>query len=445
MVIGSSVPSRPADLPPLRPQGIGSPLPSQAWSDLGELRRLDPAIGYHLEAEYSFAREEPTPEDRLLASVFVRLQHILAVPSTVVVCFSWLKRGGAEWEGVQLVREAQQRYGVERVLVLVLDWPVDEARDWLPEGTRLCVLMAEAPELTRGERARFLLHHLASTRPALMVNCNSGITWDVFCSQGAALSQGSRLCAFIFCFDYSEDGRPIGYPESHLPGAIAHLSHVLSDNEAMRGDLARVLHLPPLWMEKVHAIPQPVELPPRSAFEPRPAERGSRPKVLWASRVCRQKRPELVREVAHLRPGYDFVVFGDVYEPERYGETDFETENLHYGGSFRTLLDLPTSDFDAFLYTALYDGMPNIVLAAGALGLPVVSAEIGGIAEIVDEETGWLVREHDDPEAYGRQLDRALSDPQSARRRAERLYNRIAQHHSEAAYRRALTAVALFP
>ncbi len=51
------------------------------------------------------------------------------------------------------------------------------------------------------------------------------------------------------------------------------------------------------------------------------------------------------------------------------------------------------------------DGIPNIVLEAMASGLPVVAFDSGGIGEVVNDDTGWLVRQGD-----VRKLEQVLLD-----------------------------------
>ena len=65
------------------------------------------------------------------------------------------------------------------------------------------------------------------------------------------------------------------------------------------------------------------------------------------------------------------------------------------------------------------DGIPNVVLEALSVGLPVVATGVSGIPEAVrDNETGLLV-EPDDPEALADALERLLTDSSLARRLAE--------------------------
>jgi glycosyltransferase involved in cell wall biosynthesis len=74
--------------------------------------------------------------------------------------------------------------------------------------------------------------------------------------------------------------------------------------------------------------------------------------------------------------------------------------------------------------------MPNVLLEAGAAGLPVVATLVGGVGELIDESTGWPVAHGAGAVAYRERIASLLADPAEAIARAERLSRRIAQRHS---------------
>jgi glycosyltransferase involved in cell wall biosynthesis len=89
------------------------------------------------------------------------------------------------------------------------------------------------------------------------------------------------------------------------------------------------------------------------------------------------------------------------------------------------------------------DGLPTSVLEAMALGVPVVTTAVNGLAEaVIDGETGLIVPEHDPP-ALADALERVLEDPDLAARFAEE-----GRRHVESAFsleRSVALLRALFP
>ena len=50
---------------------------------------------------------------------------------------------------------------------------------------------------------------------------------------------------------------------------------------------------------------------------------------------------------------------------------------------------------DLILLTSRVEGIPNVLLEAQGLGLPVVATDVGGVREGVTDETGLVVRSHE--------------------------------------------------
>jgi glycosyltransferase involved in cell wall biosynthesis len=79
------------------------------------------------------------------------------------------------------------------------------------------------------------------------------------------------------------------------------------------------------------------------------------------------------------------------------------------------------------------DGIPNVLVEAMRLGLPVVSTAVSGIPElVVDEETGLLVPPRD-VEALASDLARLLDDPDLRARLAAAAAHRVTRQFDLAA------------
>ena len=180
--------------------------------------------------------------------------------------------------------------------------------------------------------------------------------------------------------------------------------------------------------------------------------RTTRRQILWASRVSRSKFPELLPRIARLMPdcdihaygsrelGYRFPMLKSLLFPDYdLGNAVAKAPNLYWHGGFKSFASLPLERFDAFLYTGLYDGIPNVLLEAGTHRLPIVAPLIGGIGELIKEATGWPVCNPYDAREYAERLREALEAPAAAVARADALASLIAQRHSFEAFCRSVS------
>ncbi|KXI34712.1 hypothetical protein ACS94_00210 [Bacillus cereus] len=76
--------------------------------------------------------------------------------------------------------------------------------------------------------------------------------------------------------------------------------------------------------------------------------------------------------------------------------------------------------------------MPYVVIEAGAAGVPMIAARIGGIPEIFGAESPALFAPSS-PEAMAAAIAAALDDPQTTQQRAMTLRTRISAHFSQQA------------
>jgi glycosyltransferase involved in cell wall biosynthesis len=96
---------------------------------------------------------------------------------------------------------------------------------------------------------------------------------------------------------------------------------------------------------------------------------------------------------------------------------------------------LPLERYGAYLHTAAFEGMPNLVLELGARGMPVVASDVGGLSELLNRENGWLVNTStgDLGAQAGRlagALEQLFGDPAQARQRGLALQEKLRQQHS---------------
>ena len=176
--------------------------------------------------------------------------------------------------------------------------------------------------------------------------------------------------------------------------------------------------------------------------------RKGRPRILWASRVSRVKFPEILPQIARLLPecdihafgareiGYKFPAVKNLLIPEHdLGNRLQWAPNLYWRGPYKKFGALPIEQFSAMLYTGIYDGLPNVLLEAGAHHIPIVApTRVGGIAELINDDTGWPVENEYDAREYAERLREVVASPGEAVRRADVLSHIIATRHSFEAF-----------
>jgi glycosyltransferase involved in cell wall biosynthesis len=96
---------------------------------------------------------------------------------------------------------------------------------------------------------------------------------------------------------------------------------------------------------------------------------------------------------------------------------------------------------DLLVNPSLSEGMPNAVLEAMAMGVPVVATDVGGVPELIMHgETGLLVPAGD-PAALARAVVSALGDRDASARRAASARRFVDERCSFAAQSRSLVRV----
>jgi glycosyltransferase involved in cell wall biosynthesis len=151
--------------------------------------------------------------------------------------------------------------------------------------------------------------------------------------------------------------------------------------------------------------------------------RGSRI-ALTVGRLSKEKgHADLIDAIAHLQkaggcPAIRFVIVGDGPERsalERRARESGIADRVLFAGhqdGVRTYYGLA----DAFILPSHSEGSPNALLEAMSAGLPIVSTDAGGAAELVSNENTALVVERRAPLGLGRAIGRLLTDRQLASR-----------------------------
>lgn len=154
-------------------------------------------------------------------------------------------------------------------------------------------------------------------------------------------------------------------------------------------------------------------------------------RILWASRISHQKRPDVLKAIAE-KLGNNFTI--DAYgliEKSQYKASYFTGSRVNYMGPFRGgISSIPTDKYDIYLYTSETDGLPNILLEVAEAGLPIIASNIGGVKEFIKHgKTGFLAN-LEDIDSYVESINELSSNPAASHKLAINAQVLLKRQHS---------------
>lgn len=138
-----------------------------------------------------------------------------------------------------------------------------------------------------------------------------------------------------------------------------------------------------------------------TVYDVLPTLSREKPVVLFPCRICAQKRPFLMHEIAKQMPAYQFVVVGDGPQEQELRDTVKEqgTGNVFFAGRQNDMR--PWYQAAAVtLICSLREGLSLTAYESLAMKTPVVTSDAGGQRELIEAATGVVV-----PLDYKKTLD----------------------------------------
>lgn len=340
-----------------------------------------------------------------------------------------------------LVRAIDQLEPDETLLVVTTDLSAFERPDWFPAGVRVADVSELADGLGEEYRTRLLLDVVRGLQPRRVVNVNSRRGWELFRLFGRQLRTMTDLHAYLFTWDLDQAGNKGGYPITYFPECFRHLTGVMIDSTALRSELVWRYALSGPPADQLRVLHTPVSAPDaidHSGLFERRRRQGQPLRAFWSGRFDRQKRFDVVVALAERMPDLEIWAWGKAV----IGDSDVDLgslpPNIRLQGTYEHFDDLPVTSCDFFLYTSEWDGLPTILIDAGARGVPTVASQVGGVGDVLTEETGFPVTDALDPEAYVDVIARMVTDPAEVTRRARRLREHVREQCDERRYRAAV-------
>lgn len=341
-------------------------------------------------------------------------------------CFTipWLKTGGADLVTLNHIYFLAKQKNT-RVLVLMTERGESPWLYRVPSNVDVLNTSIMTGNITHDHLILVIAKILTQLRIDVLHVINSHHAWGTIIKHGNAIKQRTRIFVSIFCDDYDTKGYPVGFARQYLPKCYKHIDRVFSDNENFPQQLCSIYGYDPHLFKVIRS-----PLDKLISFKDRePAGR----RILWAGRLDRQKRPDILFLIAQAMPDVEFNIYGSqvLGHKDKIIKKLSKLDNVNMRGAFNGAEELPFDAHAAFLYTSQWDGMPTIILAAANAGIPIVASCVGGIGELISKESGYPVFAIDCINDYVQSIKEILACPKQAKERAKVAHGRLTQQYSQ--------------
>jgi glycosyltransferase involved in cell wall biosynthesis len=364
-------------------------------------------------------------------------------------------RGGAERFALNICDGLKELNPRESIVLIETDNYVQDAEIMLPPHVCRISFDSLLHASSMDKRISLFIRLLSLCGPEVLHIINSETAWKALLKHGTDITQNTKVFASIFSFQFSLDQKSTaGYAEYFLKDCIPYLTGLISDNKRFIQEAESRYNIAGQTKFFFHVLYQPVRLGrfndtpniarpaeyKRETVWPLAASKIRRPQVLWAGRLDPEKRPELLWEIAKSCTFADFRVYGAPVLARHF--TQRPLSNLTLEGPYSTPLEWEKKyDFDALVFTSVWEGLPNVLLEAGELGIPIIAPTVGGVSELVSQSTGYPLSERPEARDYEQALRKLLNNPDETARRVMRMTRLINKRHSKEAFLKRLSLI----
>lgn len=402
--------------------------------------KIDPTIKIEAEGQRIFASLRNT--DIVYPHWGYRLPLLFLLSGVskydTVCVLPWLEPGGGEKYILRILVQISKISKNNKILVLAVEPNnANKWRDRLPENSIFLNLWAFTTDLSEDDRLRLLVTFLlAVAENGASLHLKAGKVANQLMNQfGKSLSSHYKIYNYVFAFEWKKyfdqwiiSDEMVENIRTYLPYTTA----FISDNKTVPEMLSNLFGVQ--YKEKFKTVYAYCTAKESTIIK---CNNTDQRKFLWASRVCKQKRFDLLPKIAEQLKKLGIPITIDVYGQVEDGIIIKNTSSIKYMGIFDGIDSIDLTPYSGFIYTSNFDGVPNIILEIMSKGIPVISAigKRSAIHEVVTEATAWPVTDDINDNLlineYCSKIQEVIENPQKAQEKALVAFNNVLTQHSQ--------------
>lgn len=277
---------------------------------------------------------------------------------------------------------------------------------------------------------------LNASRPKRLIVVNSRLGLDTIVKFGRGLSTFTTITSAFFSAGPKQLG--IGAPFGVIyPRSILKFSMAITDNSIMHN-----------WLKSLYGhingpgifcIPPCVSIINKEEFKKRVNRRkikknATNKKWLWISRIDKYKGISIISELSIMRPNDLFHIYGPLQD--NLVADDLTRENFLFFPALNNIINCDFSQYDGFIFTSIFEGMPNIVLELSQHAIPLILAEVGGLRDTFNNDSVFFYKHQntdiETAKLISNILDKVIDlDPKTLEKYSELAYEQVKKNHSK--------------
>jgi glycosyltransferase involved in cell wall biosynthesis len=412
----------------------------------GELReqilkaiKLEPLIAHSFKSALDFNRPhlQDSHEFKMSRDLKKIIEKLTNKKIQFLIFVPWIKMGGSDKVTAILANTIAKIIGPESILVVMTESNDEPQISYLDASIQKVGIAHAYSKGNYYWHSKFIFELIRAISPRITINISSDDFWQMLKLYGREIKSITKLSTWLFCDDINSFGDLDGYPSRQFAKHYHLHDVILTDSLYLKNQLTQRFEIEKLTDNKLRKLYAPVDIgnfKNKDIFENKNSKKIHNkittvlsPVFFWAGRLDKQKRPDVIVEIAKKRPDWKFKIWGQSVLNDFDHEiiTKSHLLNLEYCGVYSNIFELDVSECTAWIYTSEWDGVPNMLLEVASLGLPIVGTNYCGGNEVIDESCAFIVKNINSADEFITQIEILLLDMEKSIDMARNLRNKI--------------------